>query len=67
MAPSSTKNAPNKQSSLKIAPLIGKPSIYSAGNANKAQQLKQQLLDERELQRKKRMITREKYERDNCG
>lgn len=67
MAPSSTKNAPNKQSSLKIAPLLGKPSIYSAGNANKAQQLKQQLLDERELQRKKRMITREKYERDNCG
>jgi len=25
------------------------------------------MLDEREMQRKKRMIGREKYEKDNCG
>ncbi len=29
--------------------------------------MKQQMLDEREMQRKKRMIAREKYEKDNCG
>ncbi len=49
VAPASTKNAASKQpSSLKIAPLQGKPSVNSAWNANKAQQLKQQILDERE-------------------
>jgi hypothetical protein len=51
---------------LKIGTIV-KPVGNPPNALNKAQQLKQQLQDEREQQRKKRMLAREKFEKDNSG
>jgi len=46
---------------------ISKSDTFKVLPPGKLQNQRQMLLDERESQRKKRMIQREKYEKENCG